>query len=329
MDSFGAYLKAHREKKGIRLEEIASITKIHLHSLELLETNRFEQLPPEPFIRGFIIAYAKYVGLATNEVLERYREATGLAATPAAEAVAQENTRSANTAAPVVSTPSEIITKVRLPSGPKMITAASLIAVVGLAALLINVGKEADAPPAIPTQVTMTPETVPADKAVATAPKADPKPEEDRKVAAGAETPKEANKPAPIAEAPVVAPTDAPTAAAPTLNGPVAHEVVVEGKERTWLKVVIDENPPTEYFLGEGKSATYKAATKIKVVLGNSTGSRVLYNGKEVDGKQFMGTIKSYKFPPDARFPQDVPSKRTPTTNADGENAAATPAAAQ
>ena len=30
---FGEYLKAHREKKGIRLEEIASITKIHPHDI--------------------------------------------------------------------------------------------------------------------------------------------------------------------------------------------------------------------------------------------------------------------------------------------------------
>ncbi len=312
MDTFGAYLKAQREKKGIRLEEIASITKIHVHSLELLETNRWEQLPPEPFIRGFIIAYAKYVGLGTTEVMERYLEATGTpaAAAPAAETVARENTRSA--AAPVTSTPNEIITKVRLPSGPKMITAASLIAVIGLAALLINVGKDADAP-AIPTQVVMTPE-VPTvapttEKAVVEAPKV----EDDRKLAAGAEEPKKS-------EAPALA---APAAAA---VAPMAHEVQVEGKERSWLKVVIDENPPSEYFLGEGKTVTYRAANKIKVVLGNATGSRVLYNGKEVDGKQFMGTIKSYKFPADARFPQDVPSKRTPTTN-DPENAAATPTA--
>ncbi len=324
MDSFGAYLKAHREKKGIRLEEIASITKIHLHALELLETNRFEQLPPEPFIRGFIIAYAKYVGLGTNEVLERYREATGIAPAPVAETVAPETGRTPSST-PMVSTPSEIITKVRLPSGPKMITAASLIAVVGLAALLINVGKEADAPPPIPTQVTMTPETPPTDKAVATAPKAEPKVEEDRKLAAGSETGKAA--PAPVAVAPAAAPGDASTATAPALAGPVSHEVTIEGKERTWLKVVIDENPPTEYFLGEGKSATYKAATKIKVVLGNSTGSKVLYNGKEVDGKQFMGTIKSYKFPPDARFPQDVPSKRTPTTDPPAGDTAAAPTA--
>ena len=71
MESFGAYLKGFRESKGIRLEEIASITKIHLHNLELLEADRWEKLPPDPFLRGFIVAYGKYVGLETKELLSR------------------------------------------------------------------------------------------------------------------------------------------------------------------------------------------------------------------------------------------------------------------
>lgn len=312
MDSFGAYLKAHREKKGIRLEEIASITKIHLHALELLEGGKWEQLPPEPFIRGFIIAYAKYVGLAPTEVLDRYREATGTTVLPDPSAPATTappmgmgmSTPSINASPTTRSTPNDLITQVRLPSGPKMITAASLIAVIGLAALLINVGRESEQP-AIPTQVTMTPETPQTTApAVATAPVP-----EERKVAVSAD--------------PVTKPVEAPPA---ELSGAPAHEVVVEGKERTWLKVVIDDGPPTEYFLAEGKSATYKAMNKIKVVLGNSTGSRVLYNGQEVDGKQFMGTIRSYKFPANARFPQDVPSKRTSSTGAASTEAAGTPA---
>ena len=74
MDNFGEYLKAEREKKGIRLEEIASITKIHLRSLELLESSRWDQLPPEPFLRGFIIAYAKYIGLEPKDALAKHLE---------------------------------------------------------------------------------------------------------------------------------------------------------------------------------------------------------------------------------------------------------------
>src|SRR3989338_9461251 len=74
MDQFGLYLKNQREAKNIRLEEIASITKIHLHNLQLLERGEWSQLPPEPFIRGFIIAYAKYVGLDTKDIVRRFLE---------------------------------------------------------------------------------------------------------------------------------------------------------------------------------------------------------------------------------------------------------------
>src|SRR4051812_29946352 len=84
MESFGSYLKGQREKKGIRLEEIASITKIHLHSLQLLEASKWAQLPPEPFIRGFIIAYAKYIGLDIKETIGKYQEEVGVKHAPVA-----------------------------------------------------------------------------------------------------------------------------------------------------------------------------------------------------------------------------------------------------
>ncbi|MEZ4750140.1 MAG: helix-turn-helix domain-containing protein [Bdellovibrionota bacterium] len=74
METFGAYIKAQRETKAFALEEIASITKIHIHALQHLEAGRWEKLPPEPFLRGFVIAYAKYVGLDTQECLNRYTE---------------------------------------------------------------------------------------------------------------------------------------------------------------------------------------------------------------------------------------------------------------
>jgi cytoskeleton protein RodZ len=308
MENFGAYLKAHREKKGIRLEEIASITKIHPHSLELLENNKWEQLPPEPFIRGFILAYAKYVGLGTNEVLDKYREATGALPEPV-----QANPETATIPGPsrarvVTSTPNDLITQVRLPSGAKMITAASLIAVVGLAALLINVGRDAEKP-ATPTEVTMTPET-PATPPVVV-------PEETRKVANEPTKPVTKNEKAPTTK-PVTSTAAVEPAAPAAAESAPAHEIVVEGKERTWMKVVIDDAPPQEVFLGEGKSATYKANKKIKVVLGNSTGSKVVYNGKEQAGTQFSGTIRYYKFPANARFPQDNPVKR-PTASSEIE----------
>ncbi|NBY18962.1 helix-turn-helix domain-containing protein [bacterium] len=63
MQPFGRYLKSEREKRGIRLEEIASSTKIHIQNLALMEEDRWKELPQDPFIRGFISAYARYIGL--------------------------------------------------------------------------------------------------------------------------------------------------------------------------------------------------------------------------------------------------------------------------
>lgn len=323
MESFGAHLKAQREKKGIRLEEIASITKIHLHALEMLESDKWEQLPPEPFIRGFIVAYAKYVGLNTSEVLDRFREATGTtpvvdpdglatSAPPMGMGLSTPHLNS-KTPIPAGATP-DLVSQVRLPSGAKIVTAISLIAVVGLAALLISIGRDSN-PPVASSPSVSEPSATP----VAISPVEPVVANQERKPAAATQEP--AVKLAEPIVAPAV-PTPAPSAsvAGPALANPVtpaeqapAHEIIVEGKARTWLKVVIDDNPPTEYFLAEGKSATYKAAKKVKVVLGNSTGSRVTHNGQVVEGKQFLGTIRSYIFPENARFPQDSPSKRTPT----------------
>ena len=74
MERLGKFLKGQREKKGISLEEIASITKIQLRSLQLLEQDKWEELPPEPFIRGFVTAYAKCVGADLAEITQLVNE---------------------------------------------------------------------------------------------------------------------------------------------------------------------------------------------------------------------------------------------------------------
>ncbi|MFM8314266.1 MAG: helix-turn-helix domain-containing protein, partial [Deltaproteobacteria bacterium] len=74
MQQFGQYLKSEREKRGVRLEEIASSTKIHIQNLNLMEEDRWKDLPQEPFIRGFISAYARYLGLDNKETLKLFSD---------------------------------------------------------------------------------------------------------------------------------------------------------------------------------------------------------------------------------------------------------------
>lgn len=74
MESFGAYLKREREMRGIGLREVAQTTKIGLPLLEALESERFEVLGGEVFVRGFLRNYAKYLGLDAEDVVLRYDE---------------------------------------------------------------------------------------------------------------------------------------------------------------------------------------------------------------------------------------------------------------
>lgn len=74
METFGAYLKRERELRGISLREVAQTTKISLHTLELLEAERFDEIGGEIFVRGFLRNSARYLGLNPEDVVLRYDE---------------------------------------------------------------------------------------------------------------------------------------------------------------------------------------------------------------------------------------------------------------
>jgi cytoskeletal protein RodZ len=72
--TFGAWLKDQRVSKKVSLEEIAAVTKIHIGQLRNLEEG-WEGTPPAPaFVRGFIVSYAKHIGLDEIEVLSQFQK---------------------------------------------------------------------------------------------------------------------------------------------------------------------------------------------------------------------------------------------------------------
>src|SRR3989338_3413 len=72
MESLGEYLKKERELKMVTIEEIAHITRISTRFLYALEKNDYESLPANVFVKGFLRAYAKCVGLNADEVISIY-----------------------------------------------------------------------------------------------------------------------------------------------------------------------------------------------------------------------------------------------------------------
>ncbi len=74
MESLGKNLKAERELRNLSLEEAASFTKIREPLLRAIEDDKYESLPCSFYVKGFLAAYSRYLGLDPNEVIIRYQK---------------------------------------------------------------------------------------------------------------------------------------------------------------------------------------------------------------------------------------------------------------
>jgi len=72
MESLGKYLKKERETKKISLREISKSIKVREQFLKAVEEDRYDLLPSPTYVKGFLAAYAKSIGLDPNEVILRY-----------------------------------------------------------------------------------------------------------------------------------------------------------------------------------------------------------------------------------------------------------------
>ena len=70
----GETLKMIRKRLNIRLQDMAFSTRVQIRHLENIEEENFNALPVYVYARGFIVAYAKYLSLSPDEVVQDYFE---------------------------------------------------------------------------------------------------------------------------------------------------------------------------------------------------------------------------------------------------------------
>jgi len=68
----GARLRRSRLRRGIEIEDVAGVTKINPTYLRFLEEDRFSELPARVYVRGFVTAYARCLGLDAKRVAGSY-----------------------------------------------------------------------------------------------------------------------------------------------------------------------------------------------------------------------------------------------------------------
>jgi len=62
-DCDGARLRRARQKRGLEIDQVAGITKINPMYLRAIEDDALDQLPAAVYVRGFVKAFARCVGL--------------------------------------------------------------------------------------------------------------------------------------------------------------------------------------------------------------------------------------------------------------------------
>ena len=70
--SFGEELRRERELRQISLREVAEATKVNIRYLEAMERNDFAHLPGGVFNRGFVRAYAQFIGVDPEAMVNAY-----------------------------------------------------------------------------------------------------------------------------------------------------------------------------------------------------------------------------------------------------------------
>jgi hypothetical protein len=68
----GAWLASVREKRALTLDEVSDISKVSVTYLRAIEEESFADLPEPVYVRGFLTAYSRTLGLDADAVVRSY-----------------------------------------------------------------------------------------------------------------------------------------------------------------------------------------------------------------------------------------------------------------
>lgn len=70
----GEWIRDQRQRRGMSIEQLAVATKIPRASLQLLEEDRYGELPGPVFVKGFLRCAARSLGVNPEQVMELFYE---------------------------------------------------------------------------------------------------------------------------------------------------------------------------------------------------------------------------------------------------------------
>jgi len=68
----GSVLKMMREQRGLTVRNVADTTKLSGRYIEGIEEEAFKKLPARPYLRGFLVLYARAIGYEPDRIVNDY-----------------------------------------------------------------------------------------------------------------------------------------------------------------------------------------------------------------------------------------------------------------
>lgn len=289
MGSFGERMQREREMRSIALEEIAESTKISARMLRALEEEDFEKLPGGIFNKGFVRAYAKFLGIDEEQAVADYQ-----AAFVEKQQKQATNGHNGMPAPDVMATLAAAAERERRPEPDHaagfMRAAVIIVCILGIGGLAWKYVWPRLAP-ATTQQQPSGPAASPAPQKAAAVP------------AAQADSGPATALPLKV-EAATKAPETAPGETAPTTTETATpsggtFRLRLHARETSWIEITADGSVLMRGELSPSSTRSFQAAKEMVVVLGNAQGVDLSYNGTPLP--QFASEPRARKltFTPD------------------------------
>jgi len=287
MESLGQFLKKERERRGIKIQEIANETNIGSGFLEALEEDNYDDLPGEVFARGFLRSYANFVGLDAKDVLNRHSQT--LSSFPAKKPV--------SSSVPMGS--SYFVLKFCF----FICLFLGLLGYGGYQGYTFVFGPESSSnqetskfiysEPDIPPQEESIPADIPSEPGTV----GEVQPEiELTKTPPSGDGRSSLSLKKPILEQNFLRVEEEEN---PGQAGGSPHRLIITVIQDTWLKVTIDGEIIKDIILRKGESMEWTAKERFNITTGNAYGTKVEFNGKPVQlPSTTTNVVRNFTLPP-------------------------------
>ncbi len=267
MGGFGERMQREREMRSISLEEIAESTKIGCRMLRALEEEDFDKLPGGIFNKGFVRAYAKFLGIDEEQAVVDFQAA-----------FLEKQQRHATNGSNGLQH-SEVLSGVQASTyadeSPQPDQAAGFMRAAIIIVVLVGIGVLAWKFWPVKTAV-VTPAESAAPRVVQNLPPATAPAKADEPAAAKTDA-----APATSTE-PNATKTTTPAEAAPgaAVDASILR-LQIHARERSWIKITGDDGKLLmQGEISPGGSRSFRATKQLVLTLGNPAGVEISYNGQ-------------------------------------------------